>query len=134
MICAAELKRKGNIHVVYRSTKNTTARKLEPHPPPALNIQLYEILREHGFSFDEALSLATQSTAAYLSTSQRFFQFDDAVTIEVSACVARVIYARHGHETPARTSERIELLFNSELEQRAREIRKRREADERRRW
>jgi hypothetical protein len=114
-----------------RNMKTSTARKLEPLPP-SVKVQVYEILRNCGFSFDEALELAGKATASYASTPQRVFQFG-VVTIEISAGVARLMYAPRGYETAARTSERIQALLNSELEQRAREIRQKREADERRR-
>jgi hypothetical protein len=115
------------------NTKTSTRKPLDLQPPVA--VQIFELLRENGFSFSEALQLAGKATASYTSTSQRVFQFG-VVTIEISACVARLMYAPRGHETAARTSERIQTLLNSELEQRAKEIRKRREEDERRgnRW
>lgn len=114
------------------NTRTATARTPIEPIPPTVKVQVYEILRNCGFSFGEALGLAGEAINSYKSTSQRIFQFNGVVTVEISAGVARLMYAPRGHETGARTVERIRALLNSEIDQRAREIREKRERDERR--
>jgi hypothetical protein len=101
--------------------------------PPPVNVQVYEILRDCGFAMQEAVALAAQTAAVYTSTTQRLFQFDGAVTIEISAGCATLEYAPRNYETAARTSEKIAALLNSEIAARVRQIREKRERDERRR-
>ena len=97
-----------------------------------ISVQLYQILMDHGFSISEAVDLASKWTKTYTSTSQRIFKFG-SVKVEIMACEAKLIFAPSNHETPARTLERIQAQQNLELDRRARKIRERRQADERRR-
>jgi DNA-binding transcriptional MerR regulator len=101
-----------------------------------LRIQIHELLRDNGFAFSEAQELAAKAVTRFNATRERIFQFG-AVTLEITGGLrAKLIFAPRDHQTPARTVERIQAQQNIAIDQRAAEIRQRREADERRgnRW
>ena len=115
------------------STRATIASRRTSEPrPPSVTVQVYELLRETGFSINEALDAAAKTRKAYLSTTQRVFEFEGATTIEIVACTAKLKYAPRGFETPNRSIEKIEASENLDLNIRAQQIRERREKDERR--
>ena len=119
---------------IAANTKTGTARKsLEPIPPP-LKIQVFEVLRQNGFAFNEALELAADVINRFnASPRQRVFAFGP-VSFEITAALrTRLISAPVGYETVDRLLERIEAQRNLEIDRREREIRARRERDERRR-
>ena len=100
-------------------------------PPLPLKTQVFEILRQNGFAFNEALELAGQVIAQFTATRQRVFAFGP-VSFEITAGLrTKLITAPVGYETLSRILERIETQQHMELERRAREIRERRERDER---
>ena len=65
--------------------------------------QVYEIFRNNGFSIDEAIELSRQASHSYRTTTQRLFQFANALTIQISAGLAELTYAPRNYETPRRT-------------------------------
>ena len=99
---------------------------------PSVMTQIYELLTPY-FSHDEALSMSRHAATLYKSTPQKLFQFE-GVTIEVMACIAKLRYAPRGFESVRKTLERVEMQECIQLEQRARNIREKRERDERRGW
>jgi len=118
--------------MINSNSKRVTVQEHRTEPAPSLTVQVYELLRANGFSINEAVDSATKTRTAYLSTTQRVFQFAGPVIIEIVAAKARLVSAPKGLETPHRTLENIEAQQNLEISKRARAIRERREKDERR--
>ena len=101
--------------------------------PPSLTIQFFELLRDHGFAFDEARDLAAGAVDRFNRTRERTFVFGPVAVRITGGLRTELISAPANYETPRRTLERIAVQENIELDKRAAEIRERRLRDESRR-
>jgi hypothetical protein len=110
---------------------NNPTRKTEPLPP--LKIQVFEVLRQNGFGFTEAHQLAGEVIAQFNATQQRIFAFGPVAFHIDAGLRTKLITAPLGYETLDRVLERIETQQHIEFDRRVREIREKRERDERRR-
>ena len=63
-------------------------RVIEP-APASVGVQVYGLLISHGFAFDEAAELASQTAKTYRTSTQTIFLFPGGLQIEIVAARAR---------------------------------------------
>jgi hypothetical protein len=71
----------------------TASAGIEPLPR-SVGLQIFELLRAHGFSVADASKLAIETAQQYTSSPQSLFLFPGGLKVEIIGCRAKVISRR----------------------------------------